>query len=220
MSPSPAKVWILIPAKPSWLAKQRLASVLSEKERRHFTHWLLSTLLATVHASAGNVHPILLTSDPSLATLAVPYGYPTLPDPPNADLNAVLEHGRAYAVEQGAESLLILPTDIPYLTPVALSAFIAYAEGTTPCVFIAPDREGIGTNALLLRPATVIPFRFGIDSATRHGAEAQKSGIPFLEYRDPAFARDIDMPDHYRELAIEVKDRDREVLIKQIANNH
>ena len=177
------------PCQTLWLAKQRLASVLSEEERTHFTHWLLTTLLATVHASAGNLHPILLTSDPSLVALATPYGYSTLPDPPNADLNAVLEHGRAYAIEQGAESLLILPTDIPYLTPAALSAFIAYTEGTTPCVLIAPDREGIGTNALLVRPATAIPFRFGIDSAARHRAEAQKSGIPFLEYRDPAFAQ-------------------------------
>lgn len=199
MPASPTKIWVLIPAKPSWLAKQRLASVLSEEERRHFTHWLLTTLLATVHASAVDVHPILLTSDPSLAALGAPYGYPTLPDPPTADLNAVLEYGRAYAIEQGAESLLILPTDIPYLTSATLSAFITYAEGTTSCVLIAPDREGIGTNALLLRPATAIPFRFGIDSAVRHRAEAQKSGIPFLEYRSPAFAQDIDMPDHYRE---------------------
>lgn len=200
MSAPSIQVWLLIPAKPSWLAKQRLTPVLPEAERRQFTHWLLATLLDTVHTSDADVQPILLTSDPDLAALAAPYGYPTLPDPPNADLNSVLEQGRAYAMEQGAESLLILPTDIPYLTPATLNAFIAYSESTYPSVLIAPDREGIGTNALFMHPATAIPFRFGIASAARHRAEAQKSGIPFLEYRDPAFARDIDLPEHYLHL--------------------
>ncbi len=194
-----AKVWLLIPAKPSWLSKQRLSPVLSEEERTHFTRWLLATLLATVHASTIEAFPLLLTSDPGLAALAAPYGYSTLADPPNADLNEVLEHGRAYAVAHGGESLVVLPTDIPYLTPDALSTFIAHAGGVSPCVLIAPDREGIGTNALLLRPASAIPFRFGIDSAARHRAEAEKNGIPILEYRTPAFARDIDLPEHYRE---------------------
>jgi len=207
-------MYLLIPAKPTWLAKQRLSSVLSAEERSHFTRCLLTTLLATVHAGELNLHPILLTSDPDLAAIAVPYGCTTLPDPPDADLNTVLENGRAYAIEQGAESLLILPTDIPYLTPTALRTFVAHAQGTDPCVLIAPDREGMGTNALLLRPAHAIPFRFGSGSAARHRVEAQKSGIPVLEYRDPAFAQDIDIPDHYREMVnakIEIKVRDREV---------
>lgn len=196
---SPAKIWLLIPAKPSWIAKQRLAPVLTKEERSEFTCWLLATLLATIHASNLDAHPILLTSDPDLAALAAPYGYPTLPDPPNADLNDVLEHGRAYAIERGAHGLVVLPTDIPYLTPSALSSFITHGEGVSSCVLIAPDREGIGTNALLVRPAAAIPFRFGPDSAARHRAEAKRNGIPILEYRAPEFARDIDLPDHYRE---------------------
>jgi 2-phospho-L-lactate guanylyltransferase len=200
MASSQMPLWVLIPAKPAWLAKQRLSSVLSAQERADFTRWLLTTLLATVYASEVPLSPLLLTSDPTLADLATPYGYTTLPDPPNADLNAVLEQGRTYAIEQGAQSLLVLPTDIPYLTPAALRAFITYGEGSTPSLLIAPDREGLGTNALLLRPADAIPFRFGIESATRHRTEAQKSGIPVLEYRDPAFAQDIDVPEHYREM--------------------
>jgi 2-phospho-L-lactate/phosphoenolpyruvate guanylyltransferase len=189
---------ILIPAKPSWLAKRRLAPILSGSERTAFTRWLVSQLLATIHASDLDARPVLLTGDPALAALAEPYGYPTLPDPPDSDLNDALEQGRVYAMAQGATSLLVLPTDLPYLTPDALHTFIQQTTGNNPLVSIAPDREGVGTNALFLRPADAIPYRFGIGSAALHRAEAQKNGIPFMEYRDPAFAQDIDTPEHYR----------------------
>lgn len=202
-------MYILIPAKPSWLAKRRLAPLLSEADRVQFTHWLVRTLLATIDASEIQGNPLLLTSDPALAALAAPYSYPTLADPPDTDLNRALEQGRAYAIEAGASSLLVLPTDLPYLTPDALRAFVARtAVGQDPLVLLAPDREEIGTNALFLRPAHAIAFRFGTDSAALHRAEAQKNGIPFMEYRDPVFARDIDTPEHYERLEMEVSEKE------------
>jgi 2-phospho-L-lactate guanylyltransferase len=195
-----SEIYILIPAKPSWLAKRRLAPILSESERTAFTRWLVSQLLATIHASDLDARPLVLTGDPALAALAEPYGYPTLPDPPDSDLNDALEQGRVYAMAQGATSLLVLPTDLPYLTPDALHTLIQQTIGNDPLVLLAPDREGIGTNALFLRPAHAIPFRFGIGSAALHRAEAQKNGIHFMEYSDSAFAQDIDTPEHYREM--------------------
>lgn len=200
MPASSAPLWVLIPAKTTLLSKKRLSPVLNDAERISFTRWLLTSLLATLEGTQLHLAPLLLTSDPLLATLAAPYGYPTLPDPPHADLNAVLEAGRSHAIQQGASQLLILPTDLPYLTSAALHTFLAHAETATPTIVIAPDRDGSGTNALLLRPADAIPFRFGIGSAALHRAEAQKRGIPLHEYRDPALAQDIDLPEHYRQL--------------------
>jgi 2-phospho-L-lactate guanylyltransferase len=64
-----------------------------------------------------------------------------------------------------------------------------------PSVTIAPDRHGLGTNALLLRPPGAIQFAFGPHSYTRHLALASETGAATIVHNDTRFAIDLDTPE-------------------------
>ena len=68
--------------------------------------------------------------------------------------------------------------------------------GRTSDVVIAEAKDG-GTNALLLRPPTVLHFAFATSrpSARFHLNHARKVGIEPAIVRRPGLARDIDTPD-------------------------
>lgn len=187
--------WVLIPAKPSWLAKQRLGHVISSEDRVALAHYFLDRLLGVLNeCQAAFAEIVVMTIDPSLADIAHRHGATVVADPPDADLNGVLEAGRAYVVAHGATELVVLPTDLPYLAPAALDAFLQATHGIEPLVAIAPDEHGDGTNALLLRPPTTIPFQYGVGSAVLHQQAAQVVGVPVRFVHNTALARDMDRP--------------------------
>lgn len=191
-------MWLLIPAKSATLAKSRLAPVLGEQARALLARLLLARLLTVATRCEAVTQALVISGDVGLRTLAHLFGYPSLPDPLPA-LNPALEAGRAYALAQGCESLLVLPTDLPYLTVESLARLIAQAPAG-PGVLIARDAQGSGTNALLLRPADAIPFSFGVGSAQQHLALARRAGLPVLEYHDPGLAYDLDSPEDWARL--------------------
>ncbi|MGB0386268.1 MAG: NTP transferase domain-containing protein, partial [Ardenticatenaceae bacterium] len=138
-------------------------------------------------------------ADAHLRAMAHLFGHHSVVDP-EPDLNASLEAGRQYALAQGAQSLLILPTDLPNLSPSALSAFLDHTTPLGPRVVIAHDQAKQGTNALFLRPANAIPFRFGINSGPIHQALAKQADIPLIEVSDSAFTFDLDWPEDWAQL--------------------
>ncbi len=65
---------------------------------------------------------------------------------------------------------------------------------------IAPDRAGQGTNALLVRPAALMPFAFGERSYGRHLALARDAGVEPAIYRSPGTQFDVDTAGDLAEL--------------------
>ena len=63
-------------------------------------------------------------------------------------------------------------------------------------VVIATDREGEGTNALLLKRPGLIPLRFGPGSCAAHVGEAGRAGHRVSILRRPGLADDVDLPEH------------------------
>ncbi|HEX8683678.1 MAG TPA: 2-phospho-L-lactate guanylyltransferase [Ardenticatenaceae bacterium] len=194
-------MWVLIPAKSANRAKSRLASLVSEEARAVLARTLLARVLTVVTHCPAISNAVVISDDLGLRTIARLFGYHAIPDPgPEPDLNAALEAGRRYAVERGAEAVLVLPTDLPWLTKEALNAFMERVGQEERVVGIARDREGLGTNALFQRPAHAIPFRFGLGSARCHVALAEKAGLPVVEWDDPTFAFDLDSPEDWQRL--------------------
>ncbi|MGH2477133.1 MAG: NTP transferase domain-containing protein, partial [Candidatus Limnocylindrales bacterium] len=84
-------------------------------------------------------------------------------------LNAGLREAREEALAAGADAILVLPVDLPNVTPDLLAPLTAMAgDARGPLVVVVPDRHDRGTNALLLVPPDVIDFRFGGDSRDAH----------------------------------------------------
>jgi 2-phospho-L-lactate guanylyltransferase len=114
-------------------------------------------------------------------------------DSGDGDLNADVTAAARLVEREGVPNLLLVMADLPYLTTADVTAMID--AGRKSAVVIAEAKDG-GTNALLLRPPSVLKFSFATNqpSATRHGEEARKAGIEPLFLHRPGLARDIDTP--------------------------
>jgi 2-phospho-L-lactate guanylyltransferase len=111
-------------------------------------------------------------------------------------LNGALEEARAAAVAAGAGAVLVLPADLPSIDAASVESVVGAAAALPDGgkVVLVPDRHGRGTNALLLEPATIIPFAFGGDSRAAHEALARSADATYVELDGP-LALDLDTPD-------------------------
>ena len=107
-------------------------------------------------------------------------------------LNLALEQARTHAVEHYADALLVIPADLPLITPTDLRNLKKVASWA-PGIVVAPSNDG-GTNALLLNPPSIIDFAFGIHSFQRHRDQAALAGVPSHVFESPNLATDIDHP--------------------------
>ena len=99
----------------------------------------------------------------------------------------------------GSDAILIVPADVPLITPDAVDMMVSTAPDG-PSVVVAPAHDG-GTNGLLLQPPDVIAPQFGPSSARAHqqsAAAAGEMGVPFREARIDVWAFDLDTPSDLR----------------------
>jgi 2-phospho-L-lactate guanylyltransferase len=175
-------------------AKSRLGEVLDAEERRDLVIGLLERTLAATVASSRIAETIVVTPDDEVASIARSAGARVIRQS-DLGLNHGLDEARAAAVDAGATALLVLPADLPGVSPAAVDTLLATLdEADSPLVAIVPDRHGRGTNSLLLAPPGVIEFAFGGDSrvAHRHAADAASTRVVEL---DGPLSLDIDTPE-------------------------
>lgn len=190
-------LWLIVPVKPFGEGKSRLATALSPALRAQFSQrWLTHVLTtATKWRAEGWVHLAgiaVVSRDPVVLTLASQMGALPIIEKGD-DLNSALTQANRVVQKEGAEGVLMLPSDLPLLTIEDLNALYDLAlEGDG--VIIAPSHDG-GTNALLLRPPNAIACAFGDDSFARHCAMAASVGVPCRVYSSSTLALDIDRPE-------------------------
>ncbi len=184
-------------------AKSRLGDVLDPEERQDLVVRLLARTIAALGGAADIAEILVVSPDRTVRTIADGLGARTLAQH-GPGLNRGLEEARADAIAGGAEGLLVIPGDLPAITPEAIEALaVALATAPPPAVILVPDRHGRGTNALGLIPPDVIDFAFGGDSRAAHAALAAATGAAYRELDGP-LTLDLDTPDDL--LAIEVAD--------------
>lgn len=199
----PDDLWLVVPAKRADRAKSRLASILAPTEREQLAYRFLRHVLRTAREAwddAGIAGGIVVSPDPALLSIAAHHDFQPLVER-ETGLNAAVEQAVQSAVRRGAGAVLILPTDLPDLTPDDIGA-VARVGQHGPRVVIAPDWRGRGTNGLLVRPPTRLPFLFGEDSALRHQAAAEARSIPCRFVHRHGLAHDLDLPAQIRDMAL------------------
>lgn len=187
------KTVAIVPLNALALAKSRLAAVLSPDERRQLVFWMAGRVLRALRDS-GVIDTIAVVSPDVDALVWAGEGGAVPVLQRGGRLNAGLFQARRWALESGAERLLVLLADLPLLAPDEVRAFVALAE-QEPTLALAPDRRCVGTNAMLLRPPDVIPFAFGRASFVRHQELAASAGIVPRMLASPGLAFDTDQPD-------------------------
>lgn len=187
----------VLPVKSLRRAKSRLAGLLDDEQRRSF---VLETALRTltVLASVPALRATLVVSpDECVLAEAARMGAAPLPEADYPDLNASLERARTEARRYGAAGLLVLPADLPLLTAQDVERLLAPGNPGKNLV-LAPDRAGVGTNALYVTPVFPLPFCFGPGSFARHLLAACKMNADVAVLRTPGLELDVDTPEDYR----------------------
>ena len=183
----------VLPIKRFQLAKQRLSAELSPEFRQALAEAMVADVLAALAACPEIEATLVITNEPSVATLAHAHGAEATPDPHESGQSAAAAVGLARALADGYERALLVPGDCPAIDPAELSGLLGEGRpGKT--VVIVPDRHGLGTNALLLCPPNALAPTFGPGSARRHQERAAAAGASCRVAQVPSLALDVDTP--------------------------
>ena len=160
---------ILLPVKNLAKAKQRLAAVLDQPTRTELAQTMLSDVVSAIVAFAGD-DVALATSDPFALELAARYGFEVIRDESNVSETDAIEMATQVCEARGVHSTLVIPGDIPLIDAADLRAI--YDASPDAGSVLVPSTDKRGTNAVLRRPASLFPLRFGNDSFMPHLAAA------------------------------------------------
>jgi 2-phospho-L-lactate/phosphoenolpyruvate guanylyltransferase len=175
-------------------AKSRLGAVLDAEERHDLALRLAEMSIRAAVETPEIDETLVVTPDDAVRDLALRVGARPIRQR-SRGLNDGLREARDEAIAAGAQAILVLPIDIPRVSPDSLGALVRHAmSASAPLVAIVPDRHGRGTNALVLRPPDVIDFCFGGDSREAHLAAARTAGAT-VEIIDGPLTLDIDTPE-------------------------
>ena len=190
----PARTVAVVPVGTLEGAKSRLGDTLDAEERRDLAIRLARRTIAAAGATPGISEVLVVTPDPEVRDLARAAGARPIRQR-SQGLNRGLREARDEALGAGADALLVLPIDLPMVSPEAIRAVLEpLADPARPLVVIVPDRHGRGTNALLIAPPDAIEFGFGGDSRTAHVECAREAGARVVELAGP-LTLDLDTPD-------------------------
>lgn len=189
-------LWAIIPVKPLRRGKSRLAEILSEDERSRLNHHLFTHTI-DVLLQVNAISEILVVSrDSTVLTEAREKGVRTVTENGTPELNNALRRASLFSNVFSTEGVLIVPADLPMLTPDDVTDFLAQRT-QPPMIVISPDRLRFGTNMLLINPADLITFSFGTESFERHCALAAQKGAEVIVYENERIALDLDIPEDY-----------------------
>jgi 2-phospho-L-lactate guanylyltransferase len=189
---------ILLPVKNLGTAKQRLASVLDQPVRTELAQAMLSDVVAAIVAFAGD-QVAFVSSDPFALELAGGYGFQVIRDEANVSETDAIEMATRVCEARGVQSTLVIPGDIPLIEAADLKAI--YEASPDSGSVLVPSTDKRGTNAVLRRPASLFPLRFGNDSFMPHLVAAIATDKACIVLSLPAIGLDIDTPEDLRELA-------------------
>jgi 2-phospho-L-lactate guanylyltransferase len=196
----------VVPIKDLVNAKRRLASVLSEPERRSLFQAMVEDVLITLDECESIDETWVVTRDPEVKVLAETYHARAVPEPENPGLiSAVTAAARQMAAE-GVHRLVFVPGDVPLVSVAELnvvltdlgkgSGDVMGEPGPDDAEFtIVPARDLGGSNCICCSPPDCMKFGFGEDSFRRHLGYARELGIRPRVTKLPGLGLDVDTPD-------------------------
>jgi 2-phospho-L-lactate guanylyltransferase len=182
-------IYAVVPVKHLAASKRRLSAVLTPKDRIELTLVMLEDVLVAIKAS--NVEQILVVgSDMDVRDVAEKFGA-IYANEESRGLNVAVTRSIDWCMRKGADSVLVLPADIPLLSAEDINSIIELGNGSEPAVVLSPSNNG-GTNALYQKPPHLILARFGQKSFDKHIKQAHGKGISLKLHYSSSVAFDID----------------------------
>jgi 2-phospho-L-lactate/phosphoenolpyruvate guanylyltransferase len=184
--------WVVVLVKDFDSAKQRLGPALDPPKRRALAR---RNATRAIRAAAAGERRLVVAGSEEAAALALDLGAEVMVEPRQEGQNVAAQRGIGRAIEGGADSVLLLSSDLPLVTRTSVRQLLAIAGRLAqPAVVAVPAAGRGGTNALYLHPPRAIGLHFGADSLAAFRREAQSKGVRFVIHRSPAMALDLDEP--------------------------
>src|SRR5512133_2472918 len=120
-------LWAIVAVRPLRRGKSRLAGLLSEDERTELNRKLLQHTLKTLCDLKELEEVLVISRDPQALTLARNYGARTVRENGQPELNTALKRATVIAHVYATGAVLILPADLPLVTPDDIRALIERA---------------------------------------------------------------------------------------------
>jgi 2-phospho-L-lactate guanylyltransferase len=190
----------VIPLKAATERKSRLAPAFDSETRLQISEGLFAHVASCIAATGRFEELVRLSPLPPAEDVPVAWWLQEGPE-----INAELARVRAAFPER----LLVVNADLPLLEPDDLLTLLQAAE-VSGCA-VAPDRHGVGTNAVALGPDTEFTFAFGPSSLEEHLRLAppsvrlvRRTGLSFdldtVEDVDDLLAQKRPLPEGLRDL--------------------
>ena len=189
-------IFAILPVKSPKNAKQRLKDYLSLEERETLARLLYRQTLARLLQARGIDRVIVVTSDPEVAAHARNSGVEVFDETEQVSHSVSADVACRRAMAMGATTAMLVPIDVPTVTP---ADFTRLAASARPGLILVPSSDGTGTNALVRTPPDVIQSRFGPGSCHAHLEQARAKGVFAEVFRLPGLMFDIDTPEDVAE---------------------
>jgi 2-phospho-L-lactate/phosphoenolpyruvate guanylyltransferase len=180
----------IVPQKPLSMAKSRLRQILPAGARASLSLALLERVFTALRAGVGIETVVVMTPDPVVAAFAAARGVRAVPDLAPSLNAALAEVFRP--LSRCSRGILVISADLPLLQPADIAAIVAAADART--LVVAPSKDTVGTNALLLPPTVAFRPAFGQASLAAHRHRAEALGLRAVLLHRPGLAFDLDTP--------------------------
>ena len=196
-------IFAILPVKRPQDAKQRLKGFLGMEQREALARLLYTQTFDALCRAEGIDRVAVVTNDAEAATHARRSGALVFEENQQVSHSVSADAACLRAMELGASTVLLVPIDIPTVTP---TDFTRLAAAARPGVVVVPSADGSGTNALVRTPPDCIESRFGPGSFRAHLDQARSKGVPAEVLRVPGLMFDIDTPEDVAELLASTHD--------------
>jgi len=196
-------IFAILPVKSPQNAKQRLKEFLAVEQRETLARMLYAQTLAALCRAEGIDHVAVITCDAEVAGHARRSGALVFEENEQVSHSVSADAACLRAMELGASTALLVPIDVPTVTPADFTQLAASARrfaAARPGLIVVPSADGTGTNALVRTPPDCIQSRFGPGSFHAHLDQARSKGLPADVLRVPGLMFDIDTPEDVAEL--------------------
>jgi 2-phospho-L-lactate/phosphoenolpyruvate guanylyltransferase len=187
----------IVPAKALDQAKGRLAAVLSESQRRELALAMLEDVVRALQASASIDNVVVISPDVEVRAVASALNATSLEEPASVrGINQALSFALDL-LDPKPDAVVVVLADVPEIRAADVEEALAQLPERGLVICPAHDK---GTGLLAMRPAGLVPFRFGPNSFSLHKREAAAQKLAIEVVRNESIASDIDSPDDLRAL--------------------
>lgn len=190
-------MWAVVPLKGFASAKQRLAGVLNDGERQRLAQAMIADVLAVLSAHPDISGVVLVADEPAAEWLARYHDVTLLREAELGvrGLNPILTAALDRLAQRGVDEAIVMHGDVPLLSAADIDTLLrAHRRRAADGAVGVTDREGVGTNALVLRLPLAWPLAFGADSWRQHQRNAEAAGIRLTAVDAPGLQHDVDLP--------------------------